>query len=208
MQRVEGGALGLGDRGRHGQARADAAAAAVVQQPRTGGDDGLKHLGRVGGDLHAAGRGRHDASAETDQRGAEAVGVDLGGEGDGAVLVHGEPVGGAALGSGPRTGAGVDADEAEGLQLGGDGAGGGAGDTELGGEHGPRGRAARVHQFQGGAEGAAAPVQPCPGRRRLAVHAGESPMIRRAGRPAALFRRCLDGYCGQRWRGTGPTTAG
>ncbi len=117
-----------------------------MQQPRAGGDDGLKHLGRVGGDLHAAGRGRHDASAETDQRGAEAVGVDLGGEGDGAVLVHGEPVGGAALGSGPRTGAGVDADEA--APAGGDGAGGGAGDTELGGEHGPRGRAARVHQFQ------------------------------------------------------------
>ena len=159
VQRVERGALGLGDRRGHGESGADAAAPGRLEQLRAGLDDLAQHVRRVGGDGAAAGRGGDELAAEPDERGAEAVGVHLGGEHDGAFRVDGEPVRGAALRSDGGAGAGVDGDQPERFQLGGDGAGGRPGHAEFGGEHGAGGRAAGVDEFQCGAEGAAASLQ-------------------------------------------------
>ncbi len=55
VQRVEGGALRFGDGGRHGEARADAAAAALAQQSGAGLDRRPDDLRRVGGDVSQPG---------------------------------------------------------------------------------------------------------------------------------------------------------
>lgn len=73
---------------------------------------------------------------------------------------------------------GVDPDQSERLQFRGDRTGRRPGDAEFGGEDGAGGRASGVDQFQRGSERAAAPLQLCPGGGHLAVHGGESPMIR------------------------------
>ncbi|MDQ0814856.1 hypothetical protein QFZ63_006570 [Streptomyces sp. B3I7] len=195
VHRVEREPFRCGHGGRDGQARADAAQAGRAEQVGACLDDGAEHLGRVGVDGLAAGGRGHDPAAEADEGGAVSVGVDLGGQSDGAVLGDLQTVRGAALGAGGGAGVGVDPDQTERLQFGGDRAGGRAGDAEGGGEDGAGGGAAGVHEFECGAEGTAAPVQPCPGgvpfprraRGRIAAHEGESPMIRGYGRrPWAL----------------------
>ncbi len=160
VQRVQGQALGFGDGGRHGEPGAHAPPPGVAQQLGARVDDRAEHLRRVGVDGLAAGRCRDDPSAEPDQRGPEPVGVHLRGQHDRPVLGDVEPVRGASLGTGGRSGPGVDADQPERLQLGGHGTGRRPGDPQLGGEHGPGGRPAGVHELQGGPERAAPPVQP------------------------------------------------
>ncbi len=89
----------------------------------------------------------------------------LGGQRHRAVLGHREPVRGAALGSaGPSgcAGAGIDADQPEGLQLGGDRSGGGAGDPEFGRQHGAGRGTAGVDELQRRPERTATPFQPGP----------------------------------------------
>ncbi len=151
--------VGFGDGGRYGESGAHAAAAGLAQQIGPGLDYRAEHLRRVGVHGLAAGCGRDDLAAEPYQRGAEAVGVHLCGEHDGAVLRQGEPVRGAALRTGRGAGPGVDPDQAQRLQFGGDRACRRPGHAEFGGEDGTGGGAAGVHELQRGAEGSAAPVQ-------------------------------------------------
>lgn len=191
VQRVQRGAVRLGDGRRHGQARADAAQPAAAQEFGARLDDLAQHLRRVGGDGDAAGCGGDRPAAQAHQCGAESIGVHLGGEGDGARVVDREAVRGAALGTGGGAGAGVDLDEAERFEFGGDRSGRGPGDAQLGGEDGAGGRAAGVDQFERGAECPTAPVQPRLGVRRLAVHGGESPMIQDGGIPSVGGPRSL-----------------
>ncbi len=75
---------------------------------------------------------RVEQPAEAGQGDAQAVGVDLSGDHHGAGGVDGEPVRGPAPAAAGR--AGVDRDQPERLQFGGDGAGGGPGDVERAGE--------------------------------------------------------------------------
>lgn len=196
VQWVERGALRFGHGGGDGEARTDAAQPTVAQQPGACVDDFTHDLGRVRCDGDTAGSRGDEPAAEPHQRGTEPVGMHLRGDGDRAGLADRQPVRGAALRACRGTGAGVDADETERLQLGGDRTGGRAGDAELGGEHGAGGRASGVDQLQGGPERAPAPLQLRPGGGRLAVHGGESPMIRsdrrRSGR-APLPACCHDG---------------
>lgn len=104
MQRVERRALRLGDGRRYGEPRADAAQPGGPQQPGPGLDDLPEDLRRIGGDRTAHGRGGDDPAAEPDQRGPEAVRVDLRGERDGPLVVDGQPVRGPALGTGSGAG--------------------------------------------------------------------------------------------------------
>lgn len=163
MHRVEREPLRFGHGGRDGETGPHAAQAGRAEQVGARLDDGAEHLRRIGLDGLAAGGRGHDAAAEADEGGAVPVGVDLGGQDDGAVLGDLQTVRGAALGAGGGTGVGVDTDQAQRLQLGGDRAGGRARDAEGGGQDGTGGGTAGVHEFERGTEGTAAPVQACPG---------------------------------------------
>ncbi len=162
VQGVEREAGRFGDGGGHGESGADTAPPGAAQQLRARLDHGAEHLRGVGVDGLAAGGGRHDAPAEADQRGPEAVGVDLGRERDRTVLGDLQPVRRPPLGAGRRTGPGVHADQPQRLQLGGDRAGRRPGDAEFGGEHGTGRRPPGVHQLQRRPERPAPAVQPCP----------------------------------------------
>ncbi len=86
----------------------------------------------------------------------------LGGEDHGPVPGDFEAVRGTALRSGRRAGPGVDPDQPQRLQLGGDSARRGPGHTQFRGEHGPGRGATGVHELQCGPERTAPPVQPRP----------------------------------------------
>lgn len=163
VQRVEGLAVRFGDRRGHRETGAEAAPSGLAQQVGAGRDDVGEHMRRVGGDGAAAGRGRHDAAAEADQRDPEPVRVDLCGEHDRSALGDEQPVGGPPLGAGRGGRPGVDGDQSERFELGGHRSRGRAGHAEFGGQDGAGGRTAGVYELQCGSEGAAAPLQPgCP----------------------------------------------
>ncbi len=163
VERVEGLAVRFGDRGGHCEAGAEAAPSGLAQQLRAGLDGIGEDVRRVGGDGATAGRGRHDAAPEADQRDTEPVGVDLRGEHDRSALGDGQPVGGPPLGAGRGGRPGVDGDQAECFELGGHRPRGRAGHAEFGGQDGTGGRASGVYELQCGSEGATAPLQPgCP----------------------------------------------
>lgn len=162
VQRIERGALGFGDGGGHREPGAHAHPSGVPQQPRPHLDHRAQHMGRVGGHGHAPRGRRDDLAAQPDERGPEAVGVHLRREGDRALGGDIEPVRGAPLGPRGSAGPGVDPDQPERFQFGGDRAGCGPGHPEFGGEQGAGSRAAGVHEGKRRSERAPASLKPCP----------------------------------------------